>query len=184
MNHASEKYAEALFDAAKILSCVPAVTEEMGELDEFVKQCGEYLYSPEIGIEKKVALVREFLTGKISSLTLEFFIIMIRRRRVKYIPGVAEHFLKMSDNFSGKIRVHLRIPFEPDEETLKLFRRSLVSRGMIPRGSENEALITVAIEKDLIGGFILYCNGFQIDASLKAAITKLHNSEGYSFKED
>ncbi|MCL1905734.1 MAG: F0F1 ATP synthase subunit delta [Clostridiales bacterium] len=169
-----EIYAEALLMAANELGCADVVADELLAMEELLGLCGGYLNSPLIDTREKTALLRELLSDKISGLTLEYILLMTARRHLKHFFAAAEHFRRGCGR--AKVVVRLRIPFEPEQEILKQLKDRLKKEKLIPPGA-CDAEFDIVEDKELIGGFIASCNGYQIDTSLRTSLMRLLRPE-------
>jgi F-type H+-transporting ATPase subunit delta len=167
-----ERYAEAMYKSAQSLKCVDVVAEEMLDAEDALSQCVSYLNSPLIGAGDKAALLRELLEGKVSPLLLEFILLMTTRRHIRHYHSVVERFRRLSGH--GKVVVRLRVPFEPDQNLIGRLKMRFVKEKLIPTDMADKKFdINIVVDNGLIGGFIASCEGYQIDTSLKTALTKL-----------
>jgi len=179
MTPVSESYAGALFSAAESLGLVQTVDSELRVVNDLINQCGEYFRNPRVPAGDKVALLREFLDGRVDPLTMEFITLLLQRQHLKHLPAAVERFRGKSDKYSGAVTVSLRIPYQPGGEVLELLRGRLADAGLIPAASANKASFQVSIDGGIIGGFIARSGGYQIDASLNTMLTKLRHQERY-----
>lgn len=170
MTPAYERYAEALFSTAESLGCLDQVACELPVMEELIRQCDAFFKDPLTGADKKCAILRETLSGQISPLILEYIILMITRRHLKHFSAAAGHFRYL--NSRDKAVVQLRVPFEPDPGMLERLRLLFREEKLVPENVK-ETEIRVIEDKGIIGGFVAYYDGYQIDASLKTAISKL-----------
>jgi len=174
MTLAYERYAEALYKTSGSIGCTDDVARELSAIEEIFLQCNACLNNPLIGTGEKSALLRELLADKVSPLTLEFILLMTTRRHLKYFHSVARQFRQLSGY--DKTVVRLRIPFKPDKELLEQLKRCLLKEKLIPADAEN-AHFDIIEDKELIGGFVATCNGYQIDTSLKTTLMRLIRPE-------
>ena len=176
MTKVSEQYAEALFRAAENLGCVVEVSAELQTIRELVEPCGVYFENPRIGTNEKIGYIREFLTGNVSPVTLEFIFLLLKRNHWNQLAGFAVHFQRLCDRFCHRVEVQIYTPFEPEREMKEKLKAGLADKGLIPKDAK-EIVLEVIEDKSLIGGFTAVCNGFRIDASLKTRLAEIHRSE-------
>jgi len=167
-----ERYAEALYKAAQSLECLDDVAGELTAMEGILTQCAAYFGNPLIGAGAKAAILQTLLSGKISPLMLEFILLMTTRRHLKHFRPAAEHFRYL--NGYDKAIVRLRVPFKPEKDTLEQIKKYLAKEKLVTVDTE-EALFQIIEDKELIGGFVASCDGYQIDTSLKTALHKLRN---------
>ena len=162
--------------AAVELGCVDDVSVELRGVKELAENLGGYLRDPRIMAEEKAAMVNGALSGSVGRLTLEFTSMLLKRNHWKYLPSIVGQYERMCDDHNHKVSVFLHIPFEPERETLDRMETRFIEKGLIPEDAEEIKLLTVK-DKDIIGGFIAYCNGRQIDASLRTQLVKIRRAE-------
>jgi len=169
-----ERYAEALYKASENLGCTEAVACELLALEEIIIQCDECLNNPLIGEGEKAPLLRALFVGKVTPLTLELILLMAARRHLKHFRPAAQQFLRLGGYDETVVR--LRIPFVPDKDLLEQLKRCLTKEKLIPADARN-ARFDIIEDKELIGGFIASCNGYQIDTSLRTTLMRLLGPE-------
>ena len=167
---AYESYAGALYATAQELGCTETVARELETVDALLKQCGSYLSSPLVSTGKKTEVLRELLSGQLNGLTLEFIMLMTSRRHLRHFHAAAMMYMQLSG--FAKPEVCLRIPYAPGPVMIERLKKRLVAGKLIPADSE-EVQFRVVEDKQLIGGFIASCNGYQIDKSLRTTLVKL-----------
>ena len=179
MTPAYERYAEALFKTAEKLGCADVVVNELSAMETLIKECRGYLNNPLISTTKKAALLQELLLDKVSPLMLEYILLMTTRRHLKYFYTSAEHFRKLSSR--DKAVIELRVPFQPEQDVITHLMSRLVKEKLVPENAK-ETEFQIVEDKELIGGFVAYCDGYQIDTSFKTALNKLkRGSQAGSF---
>ena len=176
MTQVSERYAEALFSAAVDMGCVDDVSGELQGIKELAEQFSWLFKDPRIVAGEKISLIADALTDKVAPLTLEFLIMILERHHWKHLPGVAESFKRMSDDHFKKVSVFLHVPFKPEQAVLDRMENRFREKGLIPRDAKEITLNTIE-DKDIVGGFIAFCNGHQIDASIRTQLTKIRRAE-------
>jgi len=165
-----ERYAEALYKAALNIGCTDDVAGELLAIEEAKIQSAAYLSNPLVGTRDKAAFIKALLSGKVCPLTLEFILLLTTRRHLKHFRATAEEFRRLSGH--GKVVLHLRVPFRPKQSQLEQLKASFKKKKLIPADTEDINLHIIE-DKDLIGGFVATCDGYQIDTSLKTTLNKL-----------
>ena len=170
MTPAYERYAEALFNTAEKLGCAGVVVSELSDMEALIMECSRYLNNPLISTTKKASLLRELLADKVSPLMLEYILLMTMRRHLKHFYASAEHFRKLCSR--DKAVVQLRIPFLPEQEMLSQLMSRLTIEKLVPENAK-ETEFQIVEDNELLGGFVAYYDGYQIDTSFKTALNKL-----------
>jgi len=99
---------------------------------------------------------------------------MTSRRHLKHFNAASEEFLRLSGH--RKTSVRLRVPFVPEKDVLSQLI-SRFSKEKLISDDAPEAQLQIIEDKELIGGFVATCNGYQIDTSLKTALARLRRKE-------
>jgi ATP synthase F1 delta subunit len=175
-------YAEALFRAALQLNCAQDVVDELLAAGEILGPADGYFYNPRVNANALSALLREALGGKFNPLTTEFILLLIRRRHLKKLPAIAERFKQLNDRHTGRAAVRLRVPFTPAPETLESLKSRLMRSGLVPEKYKDSIGFEVTIDKSVLGGFIAYFDGYQIDASVRTVLKILSLPERHGAK--
>jgi len=165
-----ESYAEALYTTTEKLGCTSAIAGELPAMEELLKQCGVFLASPLISVEKKADALRETLRGEVSPLTLAFILLMTTKRHLKHFFAAAEKFMRLSGH--GGALVNMRVAYTPPQDIVEKLKERFLEEKLIPPGTDAVKLHIIE-DRELIGGFVASCNGYQIDTSLRTALSRL-----------
>ena len=168
-----ESYAQALYTASKNLSSTELIASELSAAKGILSQCSSYLNNPVVCINTKVAALNDVLSGAFNPLTKEFVLLMAERQHLKHYDQATDMFLQLSG--CGKTKVRIYVPYALDYDVMQMLKTHLYEISLIPSNTR-EPEFNVTEDKELIGGYMAYCNGFRIDASLKAALEKLRRS--------
>lgn len=164
------RYAKSLKDLAK----------EQGKLDEchsdmelILNACKEskdfdrLLMSPVINTDKKLAILREILSGKISELSMAFVEIITRKRREMLLESIAEAFILLYNHFKD---IHTATITTATPLTDEL--REAV-KNVIKKEQNGEIQLEEHVDEDLIGGFVLRLGDKQFNASIRQKLYDL-----------
>jgi len=176
MKSVSEKYAEALFNAAMSLGCVGEVAADLSWIGPLSQQQSAYFRNPLVNVGEKERLIRELLTEGSNPVTLEFLTMLSNRGDWRRLPEAIDRYQSMCDAYLNKVSVDLHVPFEPEQATLDKLKRRFEDEGLIPADA-GEVTFRIIMDKSIIGGFIAFCNGRQIDASLRTKLARLRRAE-------
>jgi len=163
-------YGLALFGAAEDLNRTDDISADFKEVIEIIRENPAFydlLKSPAISNEEKRDVVRKVFEGKIDDTLVNFICVLIDKRRIHQLVGIARAFEKCIDEkkgiCTGSIFSTVRIPKEKltkfEKETGALLRKNVELK--------NE------IDPALIGGVKIYIDGKLIDASLRRRLDDL-----------
>jgi len=166
----AERYANALFMLAIEKNAAEEVYADAKVISAICKQSRDlqlFLKSPVIHSDKKIKIIREIFASSIGPISLAYLLVMIRKRREKYIPEIACQVIEQYKEYKNILTVYFKAPVAPDEG----IRRKVLEL-MNHYTSANIELVE-EIEKNLIGGFVLTWKDKQYDGSIKRQIEKL-----------
>ena len=176
MGQVSERYAEALFGAAVELGCADEVSADLQVVNELAKSFAWFFFDPCISASEKAELLGEVLANQVESLTHEFVAILLKRNHLRYLHEITGYFSRLSDAHFHRVSVFLHVPFSPEPEMLDKLESRFKQKGLIPEDA-GEVTLHIVEDKSIIGGFIAFCNGHQIDASIRTQLTKIRRAE-------
>jgi F-type H+-transporting ATPase subunit delta len=166
----ARRYTAALFALAKEAGSADATAQE---LDSFVgaldkePSAREFYASPVVDRGEKVELLRASLASRMSELTYNFIVLLVRKRRENLIYTIARQMHEMLDadqgNTVASIATHK--PLHPDE-LAELARRlsHVYKRKIIPQGR---------VDESLLGGVVVQMGDTYVDASVAGKLEEI-----------
>ena len=166
----SERYSRALYEVAK----------ESGELDKIeldietfrltLKESLElknFIYNPTHSIENQNKVMNILSNElKFSKNLKNFFLLLIKKRRIFFISKILDSFSKLCMKKKGELKASLISSKELSKDELDVISKDL-SQSM---GSTIK--FDYKVDKDLIGGLKLQLGSFMIDTSIKNKLKK------------
>lgn len=166
----ARSYADALF----------ALGERHGQLEEFgsaldlVAATVErepklrlFLDTPKVEPVEKKRVLREALEGKVPPLVLNFFLVVLDKRRQRLIPEIATEYRALLDEHFGRINAEVTLAREPDEQLEREIAEELSERlgkTVVPR---------VRVEPGILGGIVVRYGDRVLDGSLRRRLVTL-----------
>ena len=95
MEQVNGRYASALFELANELKVTDSWQEQMRSVKEIMKQNDEFfkvLCHYRVSKEEKKELISKVFTGKIDKHIVNFFMLLVDKRRIRNIVGIATAF--------------------------------------------------------------------------------------------
>lgn len=177
------RYVKSLLD----LSVEKGALEQVhSDMQMFSRVCAEnraftlMLQNPIIKHDKKRDILERLFKGKVHALTMAIFDIITRKHREPLLSAIAKEFHTAYNNFKGIGKASITTAVPLDENLRNEFER--IVKELIQK---KEVELDVAVDKEMIGGFVLNVGDKQIDASLKNRLKalKLKLSENPYIKE-
>ncbi|MDR0357335.1 MAG: ATP synthase F1 subunit delta [Clostridiales Family XIII bacterium] len=166
-------YGEGLFGAASDIDNVEGIGRELKVVADIFREYPMFfnlLKTPTLPTEDRRAVAERVFEGRISEELLNFLRILIDKRRIGCIRGIAKAYERLSDEREGfaKGLIYSAVMLTEEqigrfeEETGKLLKKRVRLR------NEQDA--------SLIGGVRIYIDGKLIDASVRGRLDSLRES--------
>tara|TARA_B100001287_G_scaffold169919_1_gene142968 strand:- start:28234 stop:28779 length:546 start_codon:yes stop_codon:yes gene_type:complete len=166
----SNRYAKSLADIALKNNAMDATLQDMKLVLEACKSISELrqlLRSPIIKTKKKIKIIQEIFSSRISVTTLNFIEMITVKKREAFLQTIAESFIVIYKRINQieTVTVTSVNPLEQD------YKERLIAE-VKKTGCKKVELIEKT-SSDLIGGVIIKYGDKQIDASIKTKINRL-----------
>lgn len=166
----ARRYSAALFALAKERGATDATSRE---LDAFVEALAkdaairDFWASPVIDRVRKVALLKSAFATRLSELTYNFLVLLVRKRREALVDVVARQMHGLLDEDAGRTvaQIATPTPLSPDE-LAELARRlsNVYRRPIIPQAR---------VDAGLLGGAVVQMGDKYVDASVSGRLEEV-----------
>tara|TARA_B000000557_G_scaffold195659_1_gene160990 strand:- start:35 stop:616 length:582 start_codon:yes stop_codon:yes gene_type:complete len=166
----SNRYAKALLELAVETNNLENCYSDMNTILTACQESKEFyllLKSPIIKTDKKIIIIEEVFSNKLSELTNGFIKIITSKKREAILDSVAKSFISLYKEKKNIISAKLVTATEIDNET-----REEVLDFIKKKGHKNVDL-QEKIDKSIIGGAIINIGNKQIDASVSNKINEM-----------
>jgi len=166
----SNRYAKALLELAVETNNLEDCYSDMNTILTACQESKDFyllLKSPIIKTDKKIIIIEEVFSNKLSELTNGFIKIIISKKREAILDSVAKSFISLYKEKKNIISAKLVTATEIDSET-----REGVLDFIKKKGHKNVDL-QEKIDKSIIGGAIINIGNRQIDASVSNKINEM-----------
>jgi len=164
------RYAKALFDLSLERKVLERVKDDMALLDKVCHESPDLtrmLHSPVINVDKKHKVMHKIFESSMDKLTMNFIDIISRKRREYYIDGIASAFVSLYKEYIGLKTAYITtaIPLaEADKAGVMAILRTLTGK---------DIELVEKLKSEIIGGFILEMDNYQVDQSVTAKFKEL-----------
>ena len=164
------RYAAAFFDLTEERKLIESTSNDMTLLNSVCSSNRDFvqlLKNPVVHIDKKKKIIEKIFADKVNKVSLSFMILMVRKRRERYLPSIAEAYKDLYQAFQGikTAYVSSAIPLNASEKSGIL--------DIIRTLTDKKIELQEEVDKNLIGGFILNIDNYQVDQSLTTKIKEL-----------
>ncbi|MDD4193269.1 MAG: ATP synthase F1 subunit delta [Mangrovibacterium sp.] len=164
------RYAKAFFSLAREKGRLDLLKEDM---DTIGRLCGEspdfklLLESPALKTSRKIKLFDSILGGKVQDDTLNFIRLITHNKREAHLPGICR-------NFTARYREDKGIQTAVLTGAVALSRTTVEQiRSFLETELKSDIEMSVKVDPDLIGGFVLRVGDKQLDASILNQLKKM-----------
>lgn len=170
----ASRYAKSLLDLAVEQNSLEPTLKDMQVLHSVCSVSHEFemmLSSPVIKGDKKLSIINAVLVGNgLTPLTTAFIRLLVVKGREKFLPGIAEAFLKQY-NVLKHIRTVKLTTASPVTDSFRDSIRNKVASFM-PGDTMN---LETTTDETLIGGFVLEVEDKLFDASVKKKLNDVRS---------
>jgi len=164
------RYAKSLLDLAVEKSQLEAVYADMLQVKSICdssKEFVNFLNSPIIKADKKIATMKAVFEGKLSAITSGFLTIVASKRRESVIPAMATSFIEQyrshKNIFTAVVTSANGLDAATKQKALELVKSQL----------SGEVELVEKVDANIIGGFILKIGDKQIDKSVARQLSNM-----------
>jgi F-type H+-transporting ATPase subunit delta len=164
------RYAAAFFDLAEEKGIIEKANEDMtlfGNVCESNRDFVLMLQNPVINSEKKKKVITHIFGASVTPLSLSFMSLMIRKRRERYLPSIAEAVADLYQAYKGIKTAYVTSAVELGEGE----RKSILE--ILQKVTDKKIELVEKTNETLLGGFVINLDNFQLDQSIAAKIKQL-----------
>jgi F-type H+-transporting ATPase subunit delta len=166
----AKRYAKALFEFAIEQNALEEIKKDIELLLQVIVQNKDFrmlLKSPIVKPGRKVRIIKEIFTGKVSDISLRYFEIITSKRREAYMEGITEEFIILYKEYKNIVTTNFQTVVPMDAS----IKRQVIK---LMEGQTGGTIDFIEeINKDLIGGFVLSYDNKKYDASIAKEISNL-----------
>lgn len=166
----SARYAKALFSLAEEQGIIENIYRDMSVLSSVCETNTDFkktMQSPIIKSEKKFSILKSLFEKDFNKTTILFFGIITKKRRDNIIDEISHQYVKLYREWKGIKTAHFCAAVSIEKETEQQIKQILQEQ------TNSEIELITQTKPDLLGGFILSMEGYQIDSSVKKKIQQL-----------
>lgn len=163
-------YSEALFELASEQKCTDTVNDELSSLAEIFRgnpEIAKMLGAPTVNSEDKLRFIENVFKGKISEITYNFLCLLTDKKRVQYLPSIADNFKIRFYEMKNIVEVKVTTSTPLNDilrEKLKLKLESVYKKTIV---------IKETINPEILGGIIINYGNTMLDGSVKTRLDSM-----------
>lgn len=165
-----KRYAKALFDLSLERNELEAVNQDINLVYHVISTNKDFrlmLKSPIINAGKKEAIIRDIFGKHITTLSLQFLLLITRKKRESYIQSIAQEFIDYYKAYKNIITTYLETAVPID----KNISQQVIA--LLEQHTKGQVELIEEVKQELIGGFIMKYKDRLYDASISKQISDL-----------
>lgn len=167
----AKRYAKALLDVAVDANKVRVIETQViavAESYRTTKELRALLAHPKVRQAEKEKILRTVFEPRVEKELIEFLAFVLRKRRIEFLPEIAEVYDQLADEFEGLVRVEVAsfAPLSPEERKRLLEALSRLTGGKQVALTEHE-------DKGLLGGVTVRIGDVLVDGSVAGRLKRL-----------
>lgn len=166
----ASRYAQALFDFSEINSKIEEVYNDILLISKVLKENGELkkiIESPHIPLSKKSEIFKAIFNTKITIISNNFLLLIIKKRRVPELNTILDEFIQIYYRYNNTKVAHITLSHSiNDTLTNKILT-------ILEKEFQSKIIIKTNISPNIIGGIIIKVDDILIDASISSKIKRL-----------
>lgn len=165
----SKKYAKGLFEETVDKNRLEQVYDDLNKISEVFREEPDFLKLMNCGtipfVEKNKIIDKIFSNAEDTS--LNFLKLLFRANRGLFYFDIFKEFYKLYLNKQNKIEMRVVSAYYIEDTERTLLRKILETK------IKKEVILKFEINKEIIGGMVIYCKDLVIDASIKYQLENL-----------
>ncbi len=160
----TNRYAKALIGLALSENNLDQISKDLDFVQRTIASIREIsilLKSPVVKRDKKRKIIHEIYKNKVSDIVLKFCELVINRQRSELLTDIIKRFFDLRDEHLNIKRVYVKSATEFEQDQIEELRK------VLEFNLNKKVELSFTIDKNLIGGFIVWIDDTVIDASLK-----------------
>ena len=166
----AKRYAQGLLDFTKETGLTDSVFSEMGDVLKTIEKSKElqnFFASPIVDHKKKSSVAAEIFKN-FSAVTQNIIQLVIKQGRESQLQNIAQEYINKVDQINGVQKITLTSATQLSSENIS---NILSSTNLVNHDSKFD--VQSIINPDVLGGYILRVGDQQVDASVRAKLSKL-----------
>ena len=165
-------YSKALFNLTRSDEQLKNYAEALMGITQLIKDSSgfsSFLKHPFIKKEEKKNVLKSLFKDKSDELFLNFLFFLLDKKRINYLPQIANEYRAMADKKLERLQVGLLTALPIDNEMKEKVRQALENQ------YKKKVYLKDKIDPQILGGMVLSIGNRVMDGSLKTRSAELKN---------
>ncbi len=163
-------YSDALFELAAEQGMSDEVYEELNTIAQIFRDNPEFakmLNAPTVSTDEKADVIANVFKGKTSELTYNLMCVLTDKRRITYLPAIADSYKERWYDMKNivEVKVTTSVPLnETLKAKLKLKLEAVYKKSII---------LEEAVDESIIGGIVINYGNTMLDGTVKSKLESM-----------
>lgn len=169
MDIISTRYAQSLFELAQEENAVQTYQNDMLKVQEVFQDESFVRFFSHVALQDDVKnnVLKKSFQNQVSDYVLNFLLLLIKKRRIRYIMGICRHFQSLCNEYFGIKEGIVYSAFELSQEDIDKIEKAISLK------EEKKVKLRVVIDETLIGGIKVEIDNHIYDDSLSYKLESL-----------
>jgi F-type H+-transporting ATPase subunit delta len=158
------RYAKSLVDLSIEQGQLETVFADMQYLQAVIQQSAEFkqlMKSPVVSGDKKLSILQTVVGPKVSTLTMKFIELLVKKGREKDLAEIAPAFIQQYKKYKNIFEIKLTTAVAVDEQV----KQSILQKVQLET-HRKQVDLQLEVNPEIIGGFVLEMGDTLLDASI------------------
>ena len=170
MSRVAKRYAKALFATANELNILNKIEQDFIQFIDLAEQSEDFhalISNPLINDIDTLAAIQEIFKSNLQDLTNNFLGLLAEKKRIDFLPQIAEEFRLMLLIHANKVEGELISAAKLGADQVVCIKEN------VEQMTDKEVLLTEKVDKTVLGGFVVNIEGWVLDNSIRYQLSKL-----------
>ena len=170
MSRVAKRYAKALFASADELNILDKIEQDFIQFIDLAEQSEDFnalISNPLINDKDTLAAIQEIFKSNLQDLTNNFLGLLAEKKRIDFLPQIAEEFRLMLLIHANKVEGELTSAAKLGADQVVRIKEN------VEHMTGKEVLLTEKVDKTVLGGFVVNIEGWVLDNSIRYQLSKL-----------
>jgi F-type H+-transporting ATPase subunit delta len=157
-------YARALFDFSVEKHIMHKITDDFQKLSDLLDDTSEltkYLNNPIVSKDAKRDILTKAFKSQVDAETFKFLMILVTRNRINLLKAIIDNYLKLVYELASLKVVEVLTAYD-----FTASQTTALNEKLMKLGNTNNVRITVNVDPNLIGGFLLKTESKIVDFTI------------------
>lgn len=169
MDVISSRYAESLFELAQEENAIQTYQKDMLKIQEVFQDESFVRFFSHVAMQDdiKISILKKSFQNQISDYVLNFLLLLVKKRRMRYILGICDHFQTLCNDYFGIKVGKVYTAYQLSDKDIQKIENAVSQK------EGKKVKLHMIIDESLIGGIRVDIDNHIYDDSLSYKLESL-----------